>query len=224
MHLPIELTIFFLSDKCYNILGGKMKKLMLIGLLFFGLMFNVQAQEKLDVSFVSCVDGDTANFILNGKEIKVRFLAVDTPETSHPTKGEEPYGKEAKKYTCNSLTKAKNIQLEFDDGSEKKDKYGRYLAWIWVDDYLLQDNLIKEGLAEVAYLYGDYKYTGLLQDHEAIAKLNKVGKWSDYNPMDKNILYLIGGIALILIATGTGLLTKSKGKKYTKKLLKKYGK
>ncbi len=201
-----------------------MKKLILILFCCFGMIFSVQALEKTEVKLSSCVDGDTAKFILNDEEIKVRFLAIDTPETKHPTKGEEPYGKEAKNYTCYALNNAQTIELEFDNNSDKKDKYDRYLAWIWVDGYLLQDNLIKEGLAEVAYLYGDYKYTSLLQEHETIAKLDKVGIWSDYNPMSENIFYLIGGFLLILVATSIGIITKSKGKKYAKKLIKKYGK
>lgn len=201
-----------------------MKKLVLIFFCFFEMMLNIQALEKTEVKLSKCIDGDTASFILNNKEIKVRFLAVDTPETNHPTKGEEPFGKKAKSYTCNILNSAKKIQLEFDNNSDEKDKYERYLAWVWADDYLLQDNLIKKGLAEVAYLYGDYKYTSLLQEHETIAKLNKVGIWSDYNPMNENIFYLIGGTILIICATSIGIITKGKGKKYAKKLLKKYGK
>lgn len=201
-----------------------MKKVVFFVLIFFTCLFNVEASDKVNVTFSKCVDGDTAKVILNKKEVTVRFLAVDTPETSHPTKGEEPYGKEAKEYTCNSLKESKKIELEFDNNSDKTDKYDRYLAWVWVDDYLLQDNLIKEGLAEVAYLYDDYKYTSLLEEHQTLAKLNKVGKWSDYNPMDKNFLYMVGGILLVILAVATGLLTKSKGKSQIKKIIKKYGK
>ena len=201
-----------------------MKKVVFFVLIFFTCLFNIEASDKVNVTFSKCVDGDTAKVILNKKEVTVRFLAVDTPETSHPTKGEEPYGKEAKEYTCNSLKESKKIELEFDNNSDKTDKYDRYLAWVWVDDYLLQDNLIKEGLAEVAYLYDDYKYTSLLEEHQTLAKLNKVGKWSDYNPMDKNFFYMIGGILLVILAVATGLLTKSKGKSQIKKIIKKYGK
>ena len=155
-----------------------MKKIkLLIILLIIIIPLNVNAQKDT-VKFSSCIDGDTANFILNKKEVKVRFLAVDTPETKHPTKGEEPYGKEASKYTCKRLKEASKIELEYDDNSDKKDKYNRYLAWVFVDDSLLQAELIKNGLAEVAYLYGDYKYTPLLQDYEENAKVQKVGMYS----------------------------------------------
>lgn len=148
----------------------------LIIFLFPSLVF---ALEKQSVTFSKCVDGDTAKFIINEKEETVRFLAVDTPETKHPTKGEEPYGKEASNYTCNKLKNATKIELEYDSNSTKTDKYGRYLAWVFVDDNLLQAELVKNGLAEVAYLYGDYKYTNLLKDYEQNAIVSKVGMYSD---------------------------------------------
>lgn len=156
-----------------------MRKIFIIILLLLTIPHTVLAEEKIEVKFYKCVDGDTAKFIMNDKQISVRFLAIDTPETSHPTKGEEPYGKEAKEFTCNKIENAKKIELEFDKNSDKKDKYNRYLAWVFVDDYLLQTELIKNGLAEVAYLYGDYKYTHILKEYEVKAKLDKVGIYSD---------------------------------------------
>lgn len=149
---------------------------LLIIFLFPGVVF---ASGREEVTLSKCVDGDTAKFIINNKEETVRFLAVDTPETKHPTKGEEPYGKEASDYTCNRLKEGNKIELEYDDNSTKTDKYNRYLAWVFVDDNLLQAELVKNGLAEVAYLYGDYKYTDLLKDYEQTAIATKVGMHSD---------------------------------------------
>ena len=149
---------------------------LLIIFLFPGVVF---ASGREEVTFSKCVDGDTAKFIINNKEETIRFLAVDTPETKHPTKGEEPYGKEASDYTCNRLKEVNKIELEYDDNSTKTDKYNRYLAWVFVDDNLLQAELVKNGLAEVAYLYGDYKYTDLLKDYEQTAIATKVGMHSD---------------------------------------------
>ena len=198
-----------------------MKKIIFFVFTFF-IGFNIcAAQEKINVHFDSCVDGDTAKVILN-EVIKVRFLAVDTPETKHPTKGEEPYGQKASNFTCEKLKSANKIEIEYDDNSDKTDKYDRHLVWVWVDDYLLQDELVKEGLAEVTYLYGNYKYTGILKDHEEISRANKLGIWSDYTKPDKNyfmIGLIIGGAAVLAIS---GKLTKTKIKK-VKKQLKKYG-
>lgn len=153
-------------------------KRLLVFILLLLFPFNALAEERVNVTFSKCVDGDTIKVIMDDKEETVRFLAIDTPETKHPTKGEEPYGKEASNYTCNRVKEAQKLELEFDANSDKKDKYDRYLAWIFVDDNLLQAELIKNGLAEVAYLYGDYKYTDLLKDYEQTAINSKVGKYS----------------------------------------------
>ena len=157
----------------------KKKVLCFLFLIMFLFPINVDANEKKEVKFSSCIDGDTARFIMDKKEIKVRFLAIDTPETNHPKKGEEPYGREAKEYTCDKITNAQKIELEFDDDSDEKDKYNRYLAWVYVDDSLLEEELVQNGLAKVAYLYGDYTYTDKLKETEEEAKENKVGMYSD---------------------------------------------
>ncbi|UKI57522.1 MAG: thermonuclease family protein [Clostridium sp.] len=102
--------------------------------------------------------------MLDDKKTTVRFLAVDTPETKHPTKGEQPFGKEASKYTCDKVKNAKKLEIEYDKGSSKVDKYDRTLAWIFTDDLLLQKDLVSLGYAKVAYLYGDYKYTDELKE------------------------------------------------------------
>lgn len=135
--------------------------------------------ESVEVTFVEAVDGDTARFMMDGEKITVRFLAVDTPESVHPSKEVQPYGKEASNFTKEKLSNAEKIILEFDSRSDKKDKYDRYLAWIWVDGELLQELLIKEGLAKVNYIYGQYEHLERIQKVEEEAKNNKVGIWKD---------------------------------------------
>ena len=166
-----------------------MKKLLFIITFLFLFFINVYvfALKMQDVTFSACVDGDTARLILNKKEIKVRFLAIDTPESVHPTIGEEEYGKEASEYTCNKLKKAKKISIEYDPGSDKTDKYDRHLVWIYVDGSLLQKELIKKGYAEVAYLYGDYLYTEELKKEQEKAKSNKIGIWGIEQESDSSL-------------------------------------
>ena len=136
--------------------------------------------EKYEVAFVSCVDGDTAKFKLNNKEIKVRFLAIDTPETVHPYKNVEEYGKDASEYTCNRLTSAKKIEIQYEETYNKYDKYDRHLAWVWVDDSLLQKELINIGYAKLKYIYAKYKYIDELKEVELHAKKEKLGLWNSY--------------------------------------------
>ena len=90
-----------------------MRRFLIFLFLFFSVIGNVDALEKEEVLFDSCVDGDTAKFIIDCEVQTVRFLAIDTPETVHPTKGKEPYGKEASDFTCNSLKKAKKIAQKY---------------------------------------------------------------------------------------------------------------
>lgn len=167
-----------------------MKKVVLLLCMLLWLT-PVYANEKVEVSFSKCVDGDTAKFILDDEVITARFLAIDTPETVHPTKGVEPFGKEASNYTCEKLTSAKKIILEYDDGSTKKDKYDRHLVWVYYDDHFLQEELIQLGYAKIAYLYGNYQYTIDLQNAEVVAKSNKIGLWGDYEFTDVEKEYTV---------------------------------
>jgi len=154
-----------------------MKKIIFIFILFFISIINANA-KTIKVEFSDCVDGDTAKFIYKKEEITARFLAIDTPETVHPTKGEEFFGKEASEYTCNKLKNAKVIKLEYDKNSDELDKYNRHLVWVFVDDVLLQKKLVSKGYASVSYLYGDYKYTEELELVEQEAEEKKLGIWS----------------------------------------------
>lgn len=135
--------------------------------------------EKELVTFSKCVDGDTAKFMIKGEEKIVRFLAIDTPESVHPDKQVELFSKEASDYTCNAIKNANKIYLEYDGNSDKEDKYGRVLAFVYVDGVLLEEKIIENGLAKVAYIYGDYAHVNELREAENLAKSKKVGIWSD---------------------------------------------
>ena len=151
-----------------------MKKIMFLIFIFFVSINNVIAKEKVKLS--SCIDGDTIKVIINNKTSTVRFLAINTPEYS-PTKIEY-YGKEASEYTCDRVTNAKKIELEYDDNSDREDKYGRVLAWVFVDGKLLEEELVEKGYAKVAYLYADYKYTNTLKEKQELASAKNIGVWN----------------------------------------------
>lgn len=161
--------------------------------------------EKIKVKYNRKVDGDTAKFELNGEIITVRFLGIDTPETVHPTIGVQPYGQEASNYTKEKLENANKIEIEFEKPSQK-DQHERYLAWIWVDDNLLQEELISNGLAKTYMLQDNYKYAWILQEMQEKAQENKLGIWSDettendkkFDVTNENHLYN-GIIGLIII-------------------------
>lgn len=185
-----------------------MKKLVVIICLFFINFMCVSASYKFEVGFGSCVDGDTAKFNINGEVKTVRFLSINTPEIKHGSNEGEPYGVEASDYTCNALKSASSIKLQYDPKSDETDKYGRVLAWVFVDNELLQEKLIREGLAEVKYVYADYLYTSDLQALEVTAQENKIGMWSDdgyistavTNDSDYElIIYIVVIISVVII-------------------------
>ena len=168
------------------------------------MFLSTETVDKDKVKLSKCVDGDTAWFILNEEKIKVRFLAIDTPESTNKI---EPYGKEAAKYTCDMLTSATNIELEYDDESDKVDKYGRYLAWIIIDGENLQMKLVENGYAEVKYIYGNYKYLDEIKKLQKKAQEEKLNIWSEYQNNDYfNYIYVGIGIVVIIIC----LLIKNK--------------
>ena len=133
--------------------------------------------ETITVSFDSCIDGDTAHFIYHDQNLKTRFLAINAPEIAHDNKNADFMGEDAKELTCNLLSNASKIELEFDNSSNKEDKYGRTLAWIWIDGKLLQESLIKEGMAKIDYIYDEYLYVPYLCQVEKKAQKERKGIW-----------------------------------------------
>ena len=149
--------------------------MIIVGLLWIVFAFNAVTNKssKVNAEFISCVDGDTFHATVNYKDEAIRLLAVDTPEL----KGSEYYASEASDYLCNELKGAKKIEIEYEKKSDKYDKYGRLLAWVYIDSKLVQSTLISSGYAKVAYIYDDYKYVSELKALEVIAKEKKIGIW-----------------------------------------------
>ena len=154
-----------------------MKKIIITISIFFIAINSVYAKEN--VKFSKCVDGDTFKISINNKKQMVRLLAIDAPESVKADTEVEYYGKEASTYICKKLTNAKKIELEYDENSDKYDKYDRLLAWVFVDGKLLQEDLVAKGYVKVAYLYGNYKYTDILKEKQELASANNLGIWNE---------------------------------------------
>ena len=97
------------------------------------------------------VDGDTL-LLTNGA--RIRLQGVDTPETVKPNHPVEPFGPEATEFTRQFIAQGNgSVRLQFD--RERVDKYGRFLAYVWVGDRMLNEELVRAGLAtaELEYRY-----------------------------------------------------------------------
>lgn len=131
------------------------------------------------------VDGDTAYILINGKEEKVRFIGVDTPETKHPSQPVEPYGPEASSFTTKQLT-GKQVYLETD--VTERDKYGRLLAYIWLEKpqeindsqiraKMFNAHLLLNGYAQLLTIPPNVKYTDYFTKYQTEARNADKGLW-----------------------------------------------
>ncbi|GKV69438.1 hypothetical protein NCCP2716_19360 [Sporosarcina sp. NCCP-2716] len=131
----------------------------------------------IPVELVKTIDGDTIKILYEGKETNVRYLLIDTPETNHPRLGKQPFGEQAKQRNQELLNSGK-LEIEFDVGP-RYDKNDRLLAYIYIDGESVQEKLLEEGLARVAYVYPPN--TRHLDDYEkrqAVAKKKGIGIWT----------------------------------------------
>jgi micrococcal nuclease len=141
---------------------------------------NSQPEAKkglVDAVLERPVDGDTIKVSYNGNIDTVRYLLIDTPETKKPNSCVQPYGEDASKRN-KELVSGSKLQLEFDKG-ERRDKFGRLLAYVYVDGKSVQETLLKEGLARVAYVYEpNTKYIDQFRKDEQEAQTKKRSIWS----------------------------------------------
>lgn len=123
------------------------------------------------------IDGDT--LVLNPSD-RVRLIGVDTPETVHPKKMAECYGKEAKAFTS-SMVAEQNVRLVFDDanaGRRHKDRYGRTLGYLYLrEGNMLNAELIRQGFAH-AYTRFPFRYLVEFKRLEREARAKHLGLWS----------------------------------------------
>ena len=128
-----------------------------------------------EVRVERCVDGDT--IIIEGG-VRVRFIGADTPETVKPNSPIEPFGSEASEFTQKAIENAGNkVRLEPD--GDQTDQYKRQLAMVYVDGVLLNEELIRQGLAvaQTQYRYSQEMKTRFKVAEEE-AKNARRGLWS----------------------------------------------
>ncbi len=129
--------------------------------------------------FVSkVVDGDTIEIDFEGIKDTVRLIGIDTPETKHPKKKVQCFGKEASAKTT-ELLKNRHVRLEYDGTQSNRDVYGRLLRFVFRDDGLfINKTLVEEGFA-FEYTYGSnpYVYQEDFIEAQRLAREQERGLW-----------------------------------------------
>ena len=172
--------------------------------VFFALLLVLAlACEKTDGSNkpkklgIPCVvqrvtDGDTFTCLLDGKEeVKVRLIGIDAPEsrineravrqsqqTGIETQEIVKMGQRAKNFVKEIITKGTEVYLEFD--VQRTDRYGRLLAYVWLrDGRMLNELILREGYAQVYTVPPNVKYQERFLSAQRYARENMKGLWKE---------------------------------------------
>lgn len=171
--------------------------------------------NKLSTGFVTrVVDGDTIVLKLNGQEVNCRLIGVDTPETVHPQKAVEFYGKEASRFTSN-LIKGEYVWVAQDTGNTV-DKYGRLLAYLFrqPDGLFVKQELVRQGYAH-AYLI--YPFS-MMENFKAMERAARIAGRSLWDPKLMSVTAAPPqGQQIIVYATTSGTKYHSAGCRFLAK-------
>ncbi len=137
------------------------------------------ATTLVEAKVVRVIDGDTIEVNIKGSLYKVRYIGIDTPETVHPQKPVEYFGKEASEKN-RELIEGKIVRLEKD--VSETDKYGRLLRYVWIDDVMVNAELVRLGYAQVATYPPDIKYQDLFLRLQREAREAGLGLWAEPLP------------------------------------------
>ena len=138
--------------------------------------------KKIPANVIRVVDGDTINVrfkeeLDDGNIYKVRLIGIDTPESKHIDKSKNTKeGQIAYEYTKKML-EGKDIILEFDIAP--KDKYGRFLAYVYLENELYNKHLLDIGYAKIMTIQPNSKYVEIFKKAQKEARENNRGFWKN---------------------------------------------
>lgn len=140
---------------------------------------NQVSATKEQAEVLRVIDGDTIEVLINNKKETVRLIGIDAPEVVDSRKTIECFGKEASD-KAKEILDGKTVTLESDPTQGDRDKYGRLLRYVFIDDLNFNKLMISEGFAhEYTYQSNPYEYQLEFKSAQKLARENKVGLWSD---------------------------------------------
>lgn len=145
---------------------------------------NISDYPLIKTEVIRVVDGDTIKVNISGEVESLRLIGVDTPESVHPKKEKNvPEGKIASDYVKN-LIEGEDVYVEFD--VEERDRYGRYLAYIYLEDgEMLNNKLVKEGYAQLSTYPPNVRYVDMFKESARIARDSGVGFYESNGLFDE---------------------------------------
>jgi micrococcal nuclease len=141
-------------------------------LLFASCLADTDADE---VSVTRVVDGDTFRAVVSGREEPIRLIGVDTPEVPWYGGPDGCFGEEAALYASRRLD-GRAVRLEFD--VERRDRYGRLLAYVFLERELINLTLLRHGFATALAVSPNLRRQALFEAAEEAARETGTGLWS----------------------------------------------
>lgn len=119
-------------------------------------------------------DGDTIAAFVDGHFEKIRLIGIDAPEMD-----QRPWGK-GSKICIKSLIATEDLRISLEYDVERRDKYGRLLAYIWTQDgKMVNEEMLKKGCAVLFTISPNVKYVERFRAAQKKAREHKAGIWGE---------------------------------------------
>jgi micrococcal nuclease len=125
------------------------------------------------------VDGDTVEARVEGEVEDVRLIGIDTPETVKPGTPVQCFGPQASHFS-HDLLEGRRVRLVF--GEERRDAYGRLLAYAYLGNRFVNATLVRRGLARTLTIPPNDRYAPRLRRLELRAARAGRGLWGACSP------------------------------------------
>jgi micrococcal nuclease len=123
---------------------------------------------------IRAVDGDTIEARIDGRAEDVRYIGVDTPETVKPGTPVQCFGHRASRFN-QRLVEGRRLRLVF--GVERRDVYGRLLAYAYIGHRFVNAELVRRGLARTLEISPNTQHSALFRRLEQGAARVGRGLW-----------------------------------------------
>jgi micrococcal nuclease len=139
---------------------------MTIGYLYL----NQKKERGIDSTVLRVIDGDTIE-MANGDV--VRLIGIDAPEKDHPYS----------KFVIEKLKSLEGKSVRLEKDVTNKDRYGRYLRYVFLDNHLVNLELVRSGMAYAYVVNPDNRYSEDIFMAEREARKMGYGIWekSEYS-------------------------------------------
>lgn len=133
--------------------------------------------EERSARVVRVVDGDTIVVRLGGRDERIRYIGVDTPETVKPRTPVQCFGKEASAAN-KRLVEGRTVRLVTD--VEERDRYGRLLAYVYraPDRVFVNERLVRDGYASPMTIPPNVRFADRFAALAREAREHGRGLWS----------------------------------------------